>query len=92
MVCLYRGAPGWGDRVRMALPERLTEGPETRWNLDDEVDYPSSRGLVLHGTKRHSLAVHLADEALRRHFLDDRGVFVAPGFALHGWRATTAGG
>ena len=63
----------------MALPEGLVEDPGPLRNPDEEIDYASSRGLALHGTNRHRLAVHLADEALRRHLLDDRDVFVVEG-------------
>ena len=72
-----------GDRVRMALPERLIESPEPRRDLDAGVHYPSSDGLALHGTHRHALAVHLAVEALRRRFVNDRKVFVGDGIALY---------
>ena len=72
-----------GDRVRMALPARLIDDPEPRRDLDAEVDYPSSDGLALHGTNRHALAVHLAVEALRRHYVKNRKVFVGDGIALY---------
>ena len=67
----------------MGLPERLIQEPDSRRDPRDEVDYPSSRGLALQGTIQHILAIHLAHEALRRHFRGRRDVFVAPLFALY---------
>ena len=67
----------------MAVPERTIQEPDSRTGPRDEVDYPSSRGLALQGTIQHILAIHLAHEALRRHFRGRRDVFVAPLFALY---------
>ena len=71
------------DRVRMALPETVIQDPEARRSPESEVDYPSSDGLALHGTNRHALAAHLAVEALRRHFVNDRKVFVGDGIFVY---------
>ena len=59
--------------------------PELDRERDERQDdlYPTSDGLALMGTSWHEVAIHLAAEALRRHFRGRDDLFIAAEMALY---------